>query len=64
MSSSSKAPSPEPRPVGTPLLGHSGRTYNVEKILVDRRDPLLCVYRARYELDNPSPGIVGSLELD
>lgn len=59
MSSSTKISPTEPCPVGTPLPGHSGRTYKVEKIVVDRRDPLLCVYRARYELDNASPGVDG-----
>ncbi|KAI1816901.1 kinase-like domain-containing protein [Poronia punctata] len=39
------------RPIapGTMLQGDSGRVYEIEEILSDRRDPLLCVYRARAE---------------
>ncbi|KAH8767488.1 kinase-like domain-containing protein [Diaporthe sp. PMI_573] len=49
LSCCTKVPPPEPCLVGEPLLGNSGRTYKVEQILVDRRDPLRCVYRASCE---------------
>lgn len=28
--------------------GRSGRVYTIEKVLAERENPLLCVYRARY----------------
>ncbi|KAI0201850.1 kinase-like domain-containing protein [Astrocystis sublimbata] len=34
---------------GTVLKGDSGRFYEIEEVLSDRRNPLLCVYRARAE---------------
>ncbi|KAF2966785.1 hypothetical protein GQX73_g6782 [Xylaria multiplex] len=37
----------EPFPPGTIFKGDSGRLYEIEEILSDRRNPLLCVYRAR-----------------
>ncbi|KAF9892320.1 hypothetical protein FE257_002097 [Aspergillus nanangensis] len=40
-------PSQEPLPLGASLRGDSGRTYQIEETLADRRQPLLCVYRAR-----------------
>ncbi|KAI0834728.1 kinase-like protein [Hypoxylon sp. FL0890] len=39
----------EPFAPGTLLKGDSGRVYEIEEILSDRRNPLLCVYRARAE---------------
>jgi hypothetical protein len=33
---------------GTMMKSDSGQTYKVEEVLVDRRQPLLCVYRARF----------------
>ncbi|KAH6847197.1 kinase-like domain-containing protein [Chaetomium sp. MPI-CAGE-AT-0009] len=36
----------DPFSIGDILQGSSGRSYNVEEILADRRKPLLCVYRA------------------
>ncbi|KAI6081436.1 kinase-like protein [Hypoxylon rubiginosum] len=49
ISTSSVTPSPNAEPCvpGTLLKGDSGRVYEIEKILSDRRNPLLCVYRAR-----------------
>ncbi|KAL1865946.1 hypothetical protein VTK73DRAFT_4952 [Phialemonium thermophilum] len=35
-----------------------GRAYRIEKVLSDRRNPLLCVYQARYERTDPF-GIAG-----
>ena len=35
----------DPFSVGDILQGSSGRSYNIEEILADRRKPLLCVYR-------------------
>jgi hypothetical protein len=40
----------EPFAIGTELRGHSGRTYKVQEVLAERRQPLFCVYRARYLL--------------
>lgn len=40
----------EPLSRGTQLKGEPGRMYSIEEILADRRKPLLCVYRARYEI--------------
>ncbi|KAI0536380.1 kinase-like domain-containing protein [Xylaria digitata] len=37
----------EPFTLGTMLKGDSGRLYEIEEILSNRRNPLLCVYRAR-----------------
>lgn len=34
---------------GATLCGQSGRTYTIQEVLAERREPLLCVYRARYE---------------
>lgn len=34
--------------VGAIIQGDSGRKFTVHKILADRRNPLLCVYQARY----------------
>ncbi|KAI1774395.1 hypothetical protein F4818DRAFT_81332 [Hypoxylon cercidicola] len=39
----------EPFAPGTLLKGDSGRVYEIEEILSDRRNPLLFVYRARAE---------------
>ncbi|TGJ77142.1 hypothetical protein E0Z10_g10739 [Xylaria hypoxylon] len=39
----------EPFASGTWLKGDSGRVYEIEEVLSDRRRPLLCVYRARAE---------------
>lgn len=39
---------------GATLRGQSGRTYTIQEVLAERRDPLLCVYRARYD---PNPVI-------
>ncbi|KAJ9371136.1 hypothetical protein DTO282F9_7322 [Paecilomyces variotii] len=38
--------SKEPLTLGTMLRSDSGRTYKIEEVLADRRNPLLCVYRA------------------
>ncbi|KAI1459755.1 kinase-like protein [Annulohypoxylon moriforme] len=40
----------EPFTPGTLLKGDSGRVYEIEEVLSDRRNPLLCVYRARSEM--------------
>ncbi|KAI1137442.1 kinase-like protein [Hypoxylon sp. FL0543] len=37
----------EPFTPGTLLEGDSGQVYEIEELLSDRRNPLLCVYRAR-----------------
>lgn len=34
---------------GTTLCAQSGRTYTIQEVLTERREPLLCVYRARYD---------------
>jgi len=34
---------------GATLCGQSGRTYTIQEVLAERREPLLCVYRARYD---------------
>ncbi|KAK3942845.1 hypothetical protein QBC46DRAFT_378948 [Diplogelasinospora grovesii] len=47
MSSLSQTKS-EPFSIGAALRGRSGRTYSIQEVLSERRDPLLCVYRARY----------------
>ncbi|KAJ5576817.1 hypothetical protein N7535_003743 [Penicillium sp. DV-2018c] len=36
----------EPFPLRTVLKSSSGQIYKIEEVLVDRRKPLLCVYRA------------------
>jgi hypothetical protein len=33
------------------LCAQSGRTYTIQEVLAERREPLLCVYRARYDLN-------------
>ncbi|WQF84707.1 Putative protein kinase [Colletotrichum destructivum] len=54
----------EPFPVGAVLHGRSGRRYGIEEILSERRDPLLCVYRARYvRTSNPSTKLALTSEL-
>ncbi|KAK1762031.1 kinase-like protein [Phialemonium atrogriseum] len=52
---------PEPFSVGATVRGHSGRTYKIQQILAERRDPLLCVYQAsaegkNYIIKNMIPG--------
>ena len=43
----------EPLTPGTTLCGQSGRTYTIQEVLAERREPLLlCVYRTRY---GPNP---------
>lgn len=37
----------EPLKAGATLCGQSGQTYTVQEVLAERRNPLLCVYRAR-----------------
>ena len=49
----------EPLTPGATLCGQSGRTYTIQEVLAERRDPLLCVYRARYD---PNP-ILSSSEV-
>lgn len=44
----------EPFTQGEMLCGQSGRTYTIQEVLAERRDPLLCVYRARYDLSRDS----------
>jgi len=39
----------EPLTPGATLCGQSGRTYTIQEMLAERREPLLCVYRARYD---------------
>lgn len=39
----------EPLSPGTTLCAQSGRTYTIQEVLAERREPLLCVYRARYD---------------
>ncbi|OBT78614.1 hypothetical protein VF21_02361 [Pseudogymnoascus sp. 05NY08] len=39
----------EPFIQGATLRGQSGRTYTIQEVLAERRDPLLCVYRASAE---------------
>jgi hypothetical protein len=39
---------------GATLRGQSVRTYTIQEVLAKRRDPLLCVYRARYDLSRDS----------
>ncbi|KAH9222554.1 calcium/calmodulin dependent protein kinase [Leptodontidium sp. 2 PMI_412] len=36
---------------GTTLRGQSGRTYTIQEVLAERREPLLCVYRASNDDD-------------
>jgi len=43
----------EPLIPGSTLCGESGRIYTIREVLAERRKPLLCVYRARYNL-NPT----------
>lgn len=42
---------------GATLRGQSGQTYTIQEVLTERRDPFLCVYRARY---GPNPVIRSS----
>ncbi|OIW29042.1 kinase-like protein [Coniochaeta ligniaria NRRL 30616] len=42
----------EPFPRGSVLRGQSGRTYSVKELLSERRNPLLCVYRASDKGEN------------
>ncbi|KAI1503702.1 kinase-like protein [Biscogniauxia marginata] len=42
----------EPFSIGAALRGQSGRTYNIQDVLAERRDLLLCVYRASAEGEN------------
>ncbi|TKW50694.1 Cyclin-dependent kinase 1 [Colletotrichum tanaceti] len=54
-------PRSEPFPIGAVLHGRSGRRYGIEVMLSERRDPLLCVYRAsigadKFVLKNLIPG--------
>ncbi|KAK4246834.1 kinase-like protein [Corynascus novoguineensis] len=51
MSSLSQTKS-EPFSIGAALRGRSGRTYSIQEVLSERRDPLLCVYRASDEGEN------------
>jgi len=37
---------PAPFPVGATVRGHSGHTHKIKALISERRDPLLCVYRA------------------
>jgi hypothetical protein len=39
----------EPLAPGAKLCGQSGRTYTIQEVLAERREPLFCVYRARYD---------------
>lgn len=39
----------EPLAPGAKICGQSGRTYTIQEVLAERREPLLCVYRARYD---------------
>lgn len=61
--STASHPNTEPLTSGTELQSDSGQTYKIEEVLVDRRKPLLCVYRARsvyrethYSLLTPTMG--------
>ncbi|KAI0540705.1 kinase-like domain-containing protein [Xylaria digitata] len=50
----------QPLQVGKIVSGDSGQTYTIEEILKERRNPLICVYRASsqgkpYLLKNPVP---------
>jgi hypothetical protein len=38
----------EPFSLGETLIGESGRGYTIQKVLAERRKPMLCVYQARY----------------
>lgn len=51
MSSQSLQTGAEPLTPGTTLRGQSGRMYTIMEVLAERQKPLLCVYRARYELN-------------
>jgi hypothetical protein len=42
----------QPLTHGASLCGQSGRTYTIREVLTERRNPLLFVYRARYD---PNP---------
>ena len=42
----------EPLAPGATLCSQSGRTYTIQEVLAEQREPLLCVYRARY---GPNP---------
>lgn len=44
----------EPLTVRTSICGQSGPAYTIQEVLAERREPLLCVYRARYDI---SPAI-------
>ncbi len=52
MSSRSLQMSKEPLTPGAVLCGQSGRTCTIQEVLAERRELLLCVYRARYD---PNP---------
>lgn len=39
----------EPLIPGITLCSQSGRTYTIQEVLAERREPLLCVYGARYD---------------
>ncbi|KAH6719348.1 kinase-like domain-containing protein [Leptodontidium sp. MPI-SDFR-AT-0119] len=49
MSSGSLPMATAPFSPGTTLRGQSGRTYTIQEVLAERREPLLCVYRASAE---------------
>lgn len=50
--SSARASIDKPFPTDTVLRGFSGTSYKIKELLIDRRDPPLCVYRAWYILSN------------
>jgi hypothetical protein len=52
--SAARARRTEPFPTGSALHGDSGRVYKIQEILSQRRQPLLCVYRAKYVLHAPA----------
>jgi hypothetical protein len=58
MNTEPKTMNTEPYSPGDTLFGESGRTYTIQKVLAERRKPLLCVYKARYDLKfmSSSPG--------
>ncbi|ODH45828.1 hypothetical protein GX48_08092 [Paracoccidioides brasiliensis] len=45
--STSPLTSNRPFTMGTTLKSDSGKTYKIENMIVDRRNPPLCVYRPR-----------------
>ena len=61
MSSRSLQTDDKPLTPGTTLCGQSGRMYTIQEVLAERRKPLLCVYRARYELNPMISSIDGAL---